>query len=349
MLDKTRMEEPVLKDRSRVHYRRFHNIYLYITERCQLRCGHCYMGDRLYDHSEMDFEQAVRIINTTRFLGGEYITLIGGEPTLHRHLSQIVDHALDMGFSQVMLNSNGISERFIGKVAPEKLHYVSFSLDGATPGPHEEIRGLGTFHKTLNCIKKAIAAGYSVRLLSTITQHNIPEARDILNLADELGVNMVNFHVFSEEGLGKGKANWSLSPQQWIDFYEHLEAIKDDFRTSIWYPPTVATEEKLASYVERGYQGCVGCSLDRLSIFPDGKCYVCSVLFDKPMHFGVIGDNGITLNRGENEFEIFTQAMSNIEEPWRSGCPAEAILESQGKPKTPDHLVPICRLWKAQA
>ena len=35
------------KDETRIHYRNFHNIFLYVTERCQLRCGHCYMGDRL--------------------------------------------------------------------------------------------------------------------------------------------------------------------------------------------------------------------------------------------------------------------------------------------------------------
>ncbi|MGH4014147.1 MAG: hypothetical protein ACRDSL_09510 [Pseudonocardiaceae bacterium] len=28
-------------------YGRFRNVYLYITEACQLRCEHCYMGERL--------------------------------------------------------------------------------------------------------------------------------------------------------------------------------------------------------------------------------------------------------------------------------------------------------------
>ena len=31
----------------RVEYGRFRNVYLYITEACQLRCEHCYMGERL--------------------------------------------------------------------------------------------------------------------------------------------------------------------------------------------------------------------------------------------------------------------------------------------------------------
>jgi hypothetical protein len=31
----------------RVAYGQFRNVYLYITEACQLRCEHCYIGERL--------------------------------------------------------------------------------------------------------------------------------------------------------------------------------------------------------------------------------------------------------------------------------------------------------------
>jgi radical SAM superfamily enzyme YgiQ (UPF0313 family) len=31
----------------KIPYGRFRNVYLYITEACQLRCRHCYMGERL--------------------------------------------------------------------------------------------------------------------------------------------------------------------------------------------------------------------------------------------------------------------------------------------------------------
>jgi hypothetical protein len=46
---------------------------------------------------------------------------------------------------------------------------------------------------------------------------------------------------------------------------------------------------------------------------------------------------------------MFTEAVFEAEEPWLSGCPAEAVLVKQGKKKTPDHLISICRLWKSQA
>jgi len=339
------------RDRTRVHYRRFHNIYLYVTERCQLRCGHCYMGDRLERGLSLSFEQATRIMDHCRTLGGEYITFLGGEPTLHPDLPRMVDYARDQGYRQVMINSNGLLERTIDRIAPEKLHYISFSLDGASAQTHDAIRGAGMFDQTVPCIRSTVAAGYPVRLICTISQLNIGDAPRLLSLADELGVNMVNFHVFSEEGRGIANAeSWSLSPQEWIDFYEHLESIKDNYRTSIWYPPTYATRERLDKYVDAGFRGCVGASLDRLSIFPDGRAYVCSVLFDEPMHFASMTDQGLRLNRQQNEFELFTQATFQAgAEPWLSGCPAEAVLAKNGKPANSTDLVSMCRLWKSQA
>ncbi len=338
------------KDRSRVHYRRFHNIYLYITERCQLRCGHCYMGDRLERALELPYAKAARIIRYARRLGGSYITFLGGEPTLHRDLPRLVDLALDCGYSQVMINSNGLLSRRIERIAPEKLHYISFSIDGASAPVHDRVRGPGTFDRTMACIRQTVERGYAVRLICTISRLNIHEAVPLIELADALGVSMLNFHLFSEEGLGiPNAAEWSLRPEEWIAFYERLEAIKHQYRTSIWYPPSYARRERLDRFVQEGYRGCVGCSLDRLSIFPDGRCYVCSVMFDVAAHFATLTDDGLELNRSNNEFEHFSRALFHAPDPWLSGCPAEAVLESQGKAPTPDHLVPMCRLWKSQA
>jgi MoaA/NifB/PqqE/SkfB family radical SAM enzyme len=345
------LANPSPRDRTRVHYRRFHNIYLYITEKCQLRCGHCYMGDRLARGQSMSVDDAKRTIRYSRSLGGEYITFLGGEPTLHKGLPDLVDYAVDQGYSQVMINSNGLLDKRIEKIAPHKLHYISFSVDGATAKTHNTVRGEGTYEKTIPCVRKTVEQGYAVRLICTISQVNIHEAEALLNLADEIGISMVNFHVFSEEGLGIGKDHWSLTPQEWIDFYTRLEAIKHQYRTSIWYPPTYATIDKLqGQYVKEGYKGCVGCSLDRLSIFPDGRSYVCSVLFDRPVNFGMMTSDGLKVNPGAtNEFNMFATAMFNSKEPYLSGCPAETVLEQQGKKQKPENLISMCRLWKSQA
>jgi len=337
------------KDRTRVHYRTFHYVFLYITERCQLRCNHCYVGDRLDRGLVMSYERSVSIMNHCRRLGAEHITFLGGEPTLHPDLPRMVDHAADIGYDKVYIDTNGLLVQRLKRIPPEKLYYIRVSLDGATAETHEKVRGAGTYEKTLQCIKELISAGYRVGITCTIFQFNIYEAPDLLDLADELGVSLVNYHVFSEEGRGIAYPHWSLAPQDWIDFCGFLETAKHNHRTSIWYPPTWATLKELDQYVAEGYQGCLGCSLDRLSIFPDGVCYVCSLLFDEPVHFGIMTDQGFILNRERNEFEMFTEAIFTASEPWLSGCPAERVLDKHGKRRTPPELVSVCRCWKSQA
>lgn len=336
------------KDRSRIHYRTFHNIFLYITEQCQLRCNHCYMGDRLDRGLSISYDKIEKIMTHCRKLGAKYITFVGGEPTLHPELSKIVKCAKSIGYDKVHIDTNGLNATKLMNIPPEEISYIRVSLDGATSVTHDKIRGNGTYEKTISSIKQLVKAGYKVGITCTIFKFNIHEAPNLLSLADDLGVSVVNYHVFSEEGRGIKNSHWSLSPHSWIDFYQNLEKIKHNYKTSIWYPPTWASREKLNTFINEGYQGCLGCYLDRLSIFPDGKCYVCSVLFDLPVNYGQITDTGLILNRNKNEFEMFTKAMFQSKEAWLSGCPAEKILEKNGKIETPNDLISICRCWKSQ-
>jgi MoaA/NifB/PqqE/SkfB family radical SAM enzyme len=306
------------------------------------------MGDRLERGLSLSLEDARRIIRSCRKLGAEYITFLGGEPTLYRDLPAVVAYANECGYQQVMLDTNGLNPKRILSIPPPQLYYVTVSLDGASATTHDRVRGAGTFERTVSAIGEFVSRGYRVRINCTVFKFTLHEAPALLGFAERAGVKLVNFHTFSEEGLGIGKTDWSLTPDDWIGFYESLEAIKDRFSVSVWYPPTWAKRSALPHYVDEGFRGCLGCSLDRLSIFPDGRCYVCSVLFDRAVHFATMTADGLILNREKNEYNAFSKAMAGADESWLSGCPAEDVLNEQGKPPTPDTFVSMCRCWKAQ-
>lgn len=336
------------KDRTRTHNKIYHNIFLYVTERCQLRCNHCYMGSRLESSIDMSFDRSIFIMDYFRKLGAEYITFVGGEPTLHSELPKMVDYASNSGYEKIYIDTNGLSIKRILNISPDKLAYIRISLDGIKAETHELNRGSGTFAKTIESIKILVENGYQVGITFTVFKFNIHEALKLLLLAEELGIKLVNYHVFSEEGRGVERINWSVSPYEWIDFYEQLELQKNNFNASIWFPPTWSSPEKIGQYLQEGYRGCLGCYIDRLSIFPNGESYICSVLFDEPIYYGKISEEGFSLNRNENEFEMFINAMLSAHEGWMSGCPAEKILEKHGKNKTPQNLISLCRCWKSQ-
>ena len=168
--------------------------------------------------------------------------------------------------------------------------------------------------------------GVDTRLIRTVNRANASDGLKLLELADELGVSLVKYHVFSVIGRGHANPDWAMPPREWIAFYEHREQVA----------------------------GCVGRALDRISVFPDGRCYVCSYLFDTNLHLATFQEGQVARNHGPNEFDLFTQVLARpscgrCKEPasCTGGCPAEAVVMGSSSCTSDPDTVPVCRLWQA--
>ena len=348
--------DPVPRRIDQLPYGRFRNVYLYITEACQLRCEHCYMGPRLDRALKMPYEQVCSTLTTWRQMGGSKLTILGGEPTLHPRYVEIIRYAAALGYEHVITTSNGLqpAARKFAQMNPDDFAYVQISLDGGTADSHDQVRGAGTFDTALATVAELVGRGFDTRIICTVNRVNAGDCLRLLDIADELGVSLVKFHVFSVIGRGHGAAEWGIAPLDWIAFYENLEKIAPHCRTRVWYQPTYARRERIAGYAADGYRGCIGRTLDRISIFPDGRAYVCSFLFDTDLHFANMLDGQVVLNRGANEFDLFTQVLTRSscgsckdEVACAGGCPAEELLYGSASCAAHEEIVPVCRLWKA--
>jgi len=81
----------------------FQSIFLYITEKCQLNCKHCYLGKRLKRKSEMSFDQIVTYLKIWKEMGTERVCFIGGEPTLHSELRKAIEYANKLGYGEITM------------------------------------------------------------------------------------------------------------------------------------------------------------------------------------------------------------------------------------------------------
>jgi radical SAM protein with 4Fe4S-binding SPASM domain len=341
----------------RIAYGRFRNVYLYITEACQLRCGHCYMGERLERATFMPLPQVIDVLTSWRRMGGSKLSILGGEPTLHPNLSAIVAHANGLGYEQVILNTNGLrsAARKLRAFEPPDFAYIQVSLDGGSPATHDQVRGRGTFQAAWRTTAELAARGFDTRIICTVNKANMVDCLELLPMADRAGVSLVKYHVFS--GIGNGAENdaWLVSPAEWIDFYEALERLRGKYKTKIWYQPTYARSHQMQRFAGEGYRGCIGRTLDRISIFPDGRAYVCSYLFDTDLNYANIVDGRIVLNKGPNEFDLFTSVLHQgscgsckVSDVCMGGCPAEAVVMGAASCRTDEDIVPVCRLWKSE-
>jgi radical SAM protein with 4Fe4S-binding SPASM domain len=340
----------------RVPYGRFRNVYLYITEKCQLRCDHCYMGERLERAIVMPYAQVCETLELWRKMGGSKLTILGGEPTLHPQFVDIIEFSNAVGYEHVILTTNGLNSAAtkLAELDARKFAYVQVSLDGGTAATHEAIRGKGTFGVACDTVKQLCEAGFDTRIICTVNRANQGDVLRLIPMADELGVSLVKYHVFSVVGRGHGHDELALEPHEWIEFYEHLDTVAPDYTTRVWYQPTYVRRERMHEFEEEGYRGCIGRTLDRISIFPDGRCYVCSFFFDTDMHFANMTENGIELNKGPNEFDLFTRALvhnscGSCKSPGScmGGCPAEELVMGDASCRAYSDIVPVCRLWKS--
>lgn len=341
----------------RVAYGRFRNVYLYITEACQLRCEHCYMGERLERALKMPLGRIVETLATWRRLGGSKLTILGGEPTLHPDYVAAIRAADRLGYEHVITTTNAQApaRRKFRSLEPSDFAYVQVSLDGGSPASHDAIRGAGTFDTALGTAAELTKRGFDTRIICTVNQANRDDALKLLDVADDLGTSLVKFHVFSTIGIGHGNPELAMTPPEWVDFCDHLNEVAKDYQTRIWYQPTYARREQMARYAAEGYQGCIGRTLDRISIFPDGRCYVCSYLFDTDLFFAQMDGDRVRLNHGENEFDLFTKPLlaSSCGDCKASaclgGCPAEEVVMGTSSCAAYEDIVPVCRLWKSSA
>lgn len=143
---------------------------LQITDRCNLRCRHCYLGNGA--HQDLSLDRIQKVLAEFEAMQGLRLLLSGGEPMLHPFFWRINENLRDYDFRSVLL-SNGL---LITKDAAKKLrvHEVQISLDGMKAG-HELIRGEGTFEKVLQAIDHLRESRIKVSIATMIHRGNVRE------------------------------------------------------------------------------------------------------------------------------------------------------------------------------
>jgi MoaA/NifB/PqqE/SkfB family radical SAM enzyme len=168
---------------------------LQITDRCNLRCQHCYIGEGKKE--DLSFEKTEQILREFEDIQGLRLLLSGGEPLLHPHFWKINQILPDYAFRSILL-SNGtlITEEVAQKL---QVHEVQVSLDGMKEG-HESLRGKGTFEKALRAIENLQTAHIQVSIATMIHQKNLKEFSELSSLIQSKNIKEWNVDLPSISG-----------------------------------------------------------------------------------------------------------------------------------------------------
>lgn len=204
-----------------------------ITYRCPLHCAFCYNPTDYakYTQNELTTEQWIKVLRDARKLGALQLGISGGEPLLRDDIEEIVREAHKLGYYSNLITSGvGLTEKRIDEFKAGGLDHIQLSMHDIT----EEINNFITNTKTFE-LKKRVAAmikdrGYPMVLNVVIHRYNIGHIKEILEMAEALGVDYVELANTQYYGWSLVNRSQLMPTKEQID---HAEAVTNEFRQRV--------------------------------------------------------------------------------------------------------------------
>lgn len=315
------------------------NVFLHLLTACNLACRHCYINAAQHGTGMLPLETVLRWLRL--FARPEQQTnliLLGGEPTLHPQLADIIKAAKALRYA-VTVDSNGyLFHDLLTRVSPQELDYLSFSLDGPDAAINDPIRGEGVFEVCTANIRRAVALGFNTSLIYTVSGLNIDHLSRMPALLADLGVRRFFIQVIGLRGnpaatTPGGEGRWQVEPQQWLTVVPQVAQEAARRGIHVVYP-------KVYLDTDESFQ-CAGLVAENFFIFPNGRVYQCPLCEDHPIHSYEIVDDQLVHRHGLNEDRFFPL---NIPE----GCVMNRLLQPDNISYQPDgsplHRISCCLL-----
>ncbi|HMK56592.1 MAG TPA: radical SAM protein [Dissulfurispiraceae bacterium] len=273
---------------------------LQITDRCNLRCRHCYLGES--GNRELSMIQLKAVLDEFEAMQGLRLLITGGEPLMYSQFSGLNRMLTAYSFRKILF-TNGL---LLNEKLLEHLNFeeIQISVDGLEHG-HDAIRGKGTFRKVMRNIEAAVGAGYAVSISTMIHNENLTEFEGMETLFKGLGVRDWTVDVPCSEG-----------------------SLKDNDVLGV--PPEIGGKLLRFGFGEGLHEGAggYGCGLHLAAVLADGKICKCAFYARQPagnINDGLAGAWAKIRPVRLGELECARVACEAIDE-CRGGCRYRASL-----------------------
>lgn len=315
------------------------NVFLHLLTACNLSCRHCYINPAQHGTITLPKETAIEWLRL--FAQPERSTnlvLLGGEPTLHPDLAEIIRAAKAMRYT-VTVDSNGfLFHDLLERVTPRELDFLNFSLDGPEPAVNDPIRGENVFSVCTKNIRQAVARGFQTGVIYTVSSLNINHLHRMPELLAELGVHRLFIQVIGLRGKSAGPqsdevTSWQVEPERWLQVVPRVAMKAARLGLHVTYPKVyLDTDEEFA---------CAGVVAENYFIFPNGRVYKCPLCEDYPIHTYTIENDQLLKHAGINEDRFFSLTIPE-------GCVMNKLLQPDNieylPDGTPKHCISCCLL-----
>ncbi len=184
-----------------------------VTNRCNTRCPICFAlaadkDSKVYEPTPDEVLEMMKNLRRNMPVPTPAIQFAGGEPTVCKNLPQYIKWAIDLGFSSVMIATNGIrlskSKEYFQELIDAGLATLYLSYDGSTSEPFIVARGYDMKPLKDKVIQNARELGFkSIVMVPTVVGGlNDNQVGDLIDIAvkNRDVVRGVNFQPVSITG-----------------------------------------------------------------------------------------------------------------------------------------------------
>ena len=255
-----------------------------VTRSCMLACKHCRAAAQPEPYpGELTTEECFKLLDNVASFARPIMILTGGEPMLRTDIYDVAAYGHKLGLPMVMAPCGMlIDEQTAGRMLESGIQRISISLDGATAASHDAFRGVpGAFEGSLRGLEVARQAGLGFQINTTVTQHNLAELPQILELAVGLGAAVFNPFLLVPTGRGKLLADQEITPEEYEQTLEWLadQQQRGDIQIRVTCAPhyqRILRRRKMAPS-GRPAKGCMG-GQSFAFISHRGKVQICGFL-----------------------------------------------------------------------
>lgn len=204
-------------------------LFLYLTDRCNFKCKYCFVdANKIPQKDELSLNEIKNVFDQCQALNILLIRLFGGEPLIRPDIIQIIDLLRNYRFN-TRINTNGyfVTNEIARKIKTSNVGWVNVSLDGPKH-IHEEHCGIpNSFERVIAGIEILKRRKIRVGLEFVLNSSNIKYFYETLKIASTLKVD--KFRILPLTIVGRAcdqTKGWSLSYEEWKEFYLELTAKK---------------------------------------------------------------------------------------------------------------------------
>ncbi|GBG14926.1 pyrroloquinoline quinone biosynthesis protein E [Novimethylophilus kurashikiensis] len=328
-------------------------LVLELTYRCPLKCVWCNnpLDYDSYASKELSTEEWKQVLREGRELGALQLGFSGGEPMLRDDLEELVAEAESLGYYTNLITSGvGLTPERLSALKQAGLKQIQLSLQSAQRTLTDQLVGARVHDLKLDTARRIKAAGFPMVLNVPVFRQNIDQVEEILALAEEIGVDYLEFANIQYY-------NWALLNREELlpsrEQIDNAEAAVNRARARLGKRMTIYFV--IPDYFETRPKACMnGWGSIHLTIAPDGAALPCQeVRVIEGLEFPTVREHSLQWLWHESPLFMKFRGDEWMKEPCRTcdekekdygGCRCQAFLltgeASNTDPacaKSPDH------------